>query len=275
MWYVAKCALTLAIAPFSPAAVAQSQIEDIPQPILVRLNNETPTATRQEDLCSYHSGPTLAAGTQAILIGERSCRSTTRLHNAFQWEIAVNGTRLFVAWPSIKIPEADQERVDILSAERREQYFETAKILSLDLRGQELDKLGKAIATTRRFGLTIVKAFVSDVSEYTEGTSFGIKIYNPTDVPIKYVWITVVGLDPVNEAVRDPLKGGPALTVKAIGPIAKGESASYSWEYMWHTDIVKSFRIPTIRVQYIDNSTRTIHDWRAIVLSSEYGRMLE
>jgi hypothetical protein len=85
----------------------------------------------------------------------------------------------------------------------------------------------------------------------------------------------VVGYNAVNDPVRDRLIGGPSLTVKAIGPIEKDESGSYEWEYMWHTDIVESFKITKVKVQYMDNSTRVIRDWKSIALSAQNRRMLE
>lgn len=142
-------------------------------------------------------------------------------------------------------------------------------------RTADINLLLSEIEKTRKFGLTIIRSSIADVSEYTEGTSFRIQVLNSTNKTIKYIWLTVIGINAVNDPVRDPLKSGPALTVKAIGPIEKDESGTYEWQYMWHTDIVERFRISAIKVQYMDNSVRTIRNADSVTLTPEALRIFE
>lgn len=256
------------------SSTAQTQ-QEVPTPIVAVMADDSSGAEKPSDLCSLYPGTTLKAGRPIIVIAERDCKSRYGSEVTRHYEVAVGGKRFFVDKSAIKLSALDQEKAQRLASETRDQYFEKAALLSIQVRRQEFGQLLKAIEATRKAGLTIVKASIADVSEYTEGTSFSIKVINPTDKPIKYIWFTVIGYNAVNDPVRDRLKGGPSLTVKAIGPIEKDESGSYKWEYMWHTDIVESFKISEIKVQYMDSSTRMIRDWTSIALSTQNRRVLE
>lgn len=274
-------AVALAILPFFSAASAQTTTvastdnEGVPPAVQAIVQTDAFAAGKPSELCSIYGGSTLKAGRPVVVVGERECKSKYGTGSAQHYEVLVSGKRLFVDKSSIKVTEADQVRLKVLSQESREEYFERAAVTSLEIRRRELSQLVEAIKRTQKVGLTVIHASIEDVSEHTEGTSFAISVINPTDRTIKYIWFTVVGYNAVNDPVRDRLKGGPPLTVKAIGPIEKEESGRYKWEYMWHTDIVESFKITEIKVQYMDGSLRTIRDWKAITLSPENRRVLE
>lgn len=272
---------TVLFSAFVSAASAQTDSsatpiqEAVPAPIVAFMAEDSSAAAKPSDFCSLYSGVTLKAGRPVVIIAERECKARFTSDVTRHYEVAVGGKRLFVERSAIKLTISDQELAQKLSIESRDQYFQRAALLSLHLRHEELEKLIKAIEATRKAGLTIIKASIADVSDYTEGTSFSIKISNPTEKTIKYMWFTVVGYNAVNDPVRDRLKGGPSLTVKAIGPIEKDESGSYKWEYMWHTDIVETFKITEVKVQYMDNTIRVIRDWKSIALSPQNRRVLE
>jgi hypothetical protein len=38
---------------------------------------------------------------------------------------------------------------------------------------------------------------------------------------------------------------------------------------MWHTDIVESFKISEIKIQYMDGTMKTIPNWKAVLFSKE------
>lgn len=250
--------------------------DDIPTPIVAILTKDSIAAPSLSDTCSlYSDSKWLKAGSPVVIIAKRECKSRYNPEPTSNYEVVVSGKRLFVDASAITLSPTESDKVKELSIESREQYFENAALLSRELRLYEVKNLLKFIETTRKAGLTIIKSSIEDVSEYTEGTSFSVTVSNPTDKTIKYIWFTVVGYNPVQDPVKDVFKGGPALTVRAVGPIKKYETSGYKWDYMWHTNIVRSFKIKEIKVQYMDNSTRIIRDWRSISLSPENRRIFE
>lgn len=258
-----------------PETIAPLDQEEIPAPIAAFIVKDSFAYKTSTDLCSRNTGPALIAGRSVVVVAERECLSRYTSEPVKFYQLAVNGKHLYVEKPAIKLSTPDQERLKKLATESRVQYFNNVVALSFQLREKELRPLYDAIDATSKAGLTIINASIFDVSEHTEGTSFSIKVGNPTSKPIKYIWFTVVGFNAVNDPVSDPIKGSPSVTVKAIGPIEKNKLGTYKWEYMWHTDIVEFFKITEIKVQYMDKTVRTIRDWKSILLSPQNRQILE
>ena len=63
--------------------------------------------------------------------------------------------------------------------------------------------------------------------------------------------------------------------LRGIGPIAPGETASYSKDYMWMTDVVESFRISSIKLEYTDGSSKVVSDVKSIRISERDYDALE
>ncbi len=116
-------------------------------------------------------------------------------------------------------------------------------------------------------GLMISNYYVYDESDYTEGTSFSVQVYNPTAKTIKYIWLDIVGYDAVDEKVIE--KGASKKSVKCIGPIEPEGFSTYQFDYVWFTDIVDYSKIGTIKVQYMDKSIKTILKGQSVVLTDD------
>lgn len=108
---------------------------------------------------------------------------------------------------------------------------------------------------SKQIGMPMFYWSIFDESEYTDGTSFEFIVYNNTKKAIKYIWVDIQGLDPVNELVLD--LGKYTKQVKAVGPIEPGEVGTYNFDYVWFTDIVHYFKVKTVKVQYMDNTIKT------------------
>lgn len=182
-------------------------------------------------------------------------------------EVFVAGKKYFIRRDHVELKPNVVDRITNLTQEQREDYDRSAKIVSSLIRQRSLEAAIKEVEKTKKLGVAILSTSITDVSEYTQGTSFKIEISNPTQKTIKYIWFTVIGYNAVNDPVRDRIKGGPALTVKGIGPIEPDQSGTYDWEYMWHTDIVEYFKVAEIKIQYMDGSIRTVKDQKAATLS--------
>ena len=244
------------------------------QPVLGTVGDFALTAAHQGDFCILTGGPTLGTGRKVVVIGERECVPRYGLKREVHLELAVNGKRFFAERKYVSI-DSNPGELPRLTAETPQEYIDRALKASTDLRQRELSTVASAVQSLKKSGLVVLHAKIADVSEYTQGTSLSITVLNPTEKAIKYITIAVIGLNAVDDPVRDRLKGGPTLTVRAVGPIQTGEPASYKWEYMWHTDLVESFRISEIRVEYMDRSTKVIKDWKSIVLAPSLVAVLE
>ena len=244
------------------------------QPLLGTVNNFALTSGSQGEFCILTGGPTLSANRKVVVIGERECIPRFGSRSSVHLELAVNGKTLFTDKTNLTI-DSTQNELPRLTYETPQDYIDRGLKASKELREQELATVASAIRSLKKSGLAVLHAKITDTSEYTQGTDFSISVLNPTEKVIKYITITVIGINAVGDPVRDRLKGGPQLTVRAVGPIETGEPASYKWEYMWHTDIVESFRISEIRVEYMDKTTRVIKNWKSIVIDPALVALLE
>lgn len=213
----------------------------------------------------------LDEGTPVLIAEKVRCQPRFGSLKTF-FRILVAGKSLYVDEDRVRLKDSDLLYLDSLSDEQKQAVADHAQQMSILIRKQALDELLAAIEATRSHGLTIIKSSIADASEHTEGTSFKVTVANPTSKTIKYVTFSVLGINAVGDPVRDRLKGGPVLTVRGVGPINKDESATYEWEYMWHTDIVERHRITEVKVQYMDNSVRVIKNLKAVTLTEDQRR---
>jgi hypothetical protein len=110
----------------------------------------------------------------------------------------------------------------------------------------------------------ITKKKLFDESEYTEGTSLNISVYNPTKKTIKYIWLTIAGFNPVGDKYRNN------IIKTCVGPIEPKGSASYTFTYAWFTDLVVKCSLLSIKVQYMDGTFKTINKEKEITLPEGY-----
>jgi hypothetical protein len=151
--------------------------EEIPTPIVAVMAEDSSAAAKLDDFCSLYSGSTLKAGRLVVVIAERDCKSRYMPEVTRHYEVAVGGKRLFVEKSAINLSISDQEQAQRLSSEYRDQYFDKAALLSLQMRRQELGQLLQAIGATRKAGLTIIKASIADVSDVYRRYQFFDKYY--------------------------------------------------------------------------------------------------
>jgi len=128
-------------------------------------------------------------------------------------------------------------------------------------------KLGEYAKKCELKGLGVFECVAVDASEYTEGTGVDMTFYNPTKKVVKYVHATVVGMNPVDDPVIEG--GNTSHTLKCIGPIDPGESGTYSFEYVWFTDIVERVKLTSIKVQYMDGTEKIISKPSEVIMPKE------
>lgn len=133
----------------------------------------------------------------------------------------------------------------------------------------ELAEIQTKFDKTKKYGIGIVGAYIYDMSEYTEGTGFRVKYYNPTNKTIKYISSTLVGYNPVKDPVKDNRKKKTQITVKGVGPIGPENTAEFDFEYTWFTDLVKTFKIISIKVDYTDGTSKVVKPTQGVWIYPE------
>lgn len=93
-------------------------------------------------------------------------------------------------------------------------------------------------------------------SEYRFGKKF--KFYNCFNKRIKYINITLTAYNGVGDIQRDDI-GRSSAKLRGIGPIEKGDIASYDWdELFWDdNDIINKVLITNITFTFFDGTTKS------------------
>lgn len=123
-------------------------------------------------------------------------------------------------------------------------------------------------------GFAILGQKIFDVSEYTEGTGLEFKIVNLSKRTIKYAIFNVVGLNAVGDPVRSRISGQTTVTLRGVGPVERGYTATWRKDYMWMTDLVETFRLASIRIEYMDGTAVDIPGRSVKVASPEEVKVL-
>lgn len=190
------------------------------------------------------------------------------------YEIMYGRKQYLVKDEDIEVSPGDEA---ILKAMSPEQMADMKEINILYLKKKWLEEVNKAydeLDKLKRQGVVVLEAGIYDVSEYTEGTGFTVRILNPSKKVIKYVTIDFIGLNAVKDPVKD-FRAKATRTFKAIGPIGPGEDAGYNMEYAWMSDLVETFKITSIKIDYMDGSKKTIKDPGKVRLSRRSYELIE
>ena len=224
-------------------------------------------------LCSAGYDNELKGGSIVIVSGTEKCTFLSENHDFY--EIIYNTKTYFIEKEKMLIKDFTFDDINNLSSETANKFKNYSNQMSKLIYASEVNEAIKALKSCKTAGLSIYDWSYYDESEYTEGTSAKITVYNPTNKTIKYIWFSFVGFNPVGDRVVDRRSGSSVETVKAIGPIAKGETGSYSFEYVWFTDIVETAKIASIKVQYMDGTVSIIKNPKSITLSTKHKNILD
>lgn len=259
----------------APEGAAQARVEPATA-LLGLVKQQTSAAEKASDFCSIHTGKRIPKGSIVVVVRHVSCvsRYGASLNKQFLEVIYAGQTRL-VHVDSVHMNDADTKQLGSLQPAQIEASLDDWRRTSLLARSSELQEAIKALDATRKHGIAVLDSSIYDVSAHTEGTGFRISVYNPTKKAIKYVTVSLVGLNAVGDPVRGPLRNTTIATLRGIGPIDPDDSASYSKDYMWMTDIVEDFRISSIKVEYMDGSSKTVTNLKGASLSEEARQVLE
>lgn len=258
----------------SPASTEAIPFRAFTLPVII--NNESVLTDSFDESCFEGNRKYVKSDKIVLAYDIKECRAKSGSTPTFFLEIADKGkTYLIKDWQTdikpnerkslSEIPESNKTRNRDVAVERSSQLWQKSQ-----------EELKVKLRASKVLGLTIVQASIKDESEYTEGTGLEISVQNPTEKTIKYLTFNIVGYNAVNDPVRDGNRSGSTISVKGIGPIEPNETGKYKWKYMWYTDSVQSFKIPSIAIQYMDGSTRLLRDVSSATLSRvEYSTLMD
>ena len=242
-------------------------------PVYGFLKDSTESISQYSDFCSLTPSKTLPKGGMLVVVRRTTC--TSKYGASFSkpfMEVLYAGKRVFVAPDAVSMSEEDSRKFDALDPSQIEASAEAWERASLSARLVQLERATDSLKATSKQGIAILKSRIFDVSEHTEGTGFEVTVYNSGRKTIKYVTFSVTGLNAVNDPVRDRLRNTTAPMLRGIGPIEPGDTGSYTKDYMWMTDIVESFRISQIKLEYTDGTTKILTDTKGLRISErDYG----
>lgn len=150
---------------------------------------------------------------------------------------------------------------------RRAEQFVAAQRQEREKREQSEIKIQSNIIRNKLnpYGIAISKP---SAFSYSSATGLRFSVLNLSNKPIKYVDLTLVGINAVGDAVIDRLKGRQ-LSFRAIGPIERDELASYSENVMWFTTVVQNVRVESIKITYMDGGRLNLKDPKKSLISME------
>lgn len=210
--------------------------------------------------CSLNIADILKPNTDIILYGYFNCQKDEKVEF---YKVFYNGF-YFVKKSEVNITESEDLYLRSLNA--NQELILSQKILDITRENLEALRIKtEGIVKSKRElgiknGILIKKSNVFDQSEYTSGTGYDFSIINTSKKTIKYIWVTIKGINPVNDVVS-------SKTLKCIGPLEPNHEGSYSFDYVWFTDIVETCKITSIKIQYMDGSIKQLANAENLILS--------
>lgn len=229
---------------------------------LVKATTNTDAGIGEDFLygCNLNIADILKPNTDLTLYGYVLCEKDNKVEF---YKVFRNGLYL-VKKTEVNITEADDLYLRSLNADH--ELILSQKILEISKENLEaVKKKAEGMIKNKKEigiknGILIKKSNVFDQSEYTSGTGYDFSLINTSKKTIKYVWVTIKGINAVDDVVS-------SKTVKCIGPLESNHEGSYSFDYVWFTDIVETCKISLIKIQYMDGSIKQLANTESLILS--------
>ncbi len=252
-----------------------AQAQDIPDKILtdtsmaIGIISEDYFGGKSVDsYCITGTDKYISKNSIVLISGIKNCKRSYSSELTMFYEFVYKKQTYFIQKEKIITNESYYSQIERMSPGKADSFRNFAIDVSKLLYESNIKKGLKYLETCKSKGLAILEWSFYDESEYTDGTSVKIKVYNPTPKTIKYLWFTFIGFNPVGDKVTD-YKRGTNITMKGVGPIKTEESGTYSYEYVWFTDLVETAKILSIKIQYMDGSFKTIANPKEIIISKD------
>lgn len=231
--------------------------------------------------CIKYNDKNLPKGTSVVVCGIKECEGMQLigLESTRFYEVFYRKKAYFIDSRDLKISDDYQfedirayfSEIDTIPPKGYKAYWfkfnaERTAQVAYDI---QLHNIMKFLYDCKPVGLAILQWSFFKESEYTEGMSAKVEVFNPTSKTIKYLWFTFIGYNPVGDPVVDLKKGTSSITVKAVGPIDPDKNGSYEFKYVWFTDLTETAKISSIKVQYMDGSFKTLFKPKSVMLDDK------
>jgi hypothetical protein len=207
--------------------------------------------------CGLSVDEILKPNTEIILYGYISCNEKSEFYRVFYNDI------YFIKKSEVNISPKDETYLKTLT--RQQDLTLSQEVSMISRKNQDsIKKMAETMMLKYREigiknGLLIKQSAVFDHNEYTDGTGYTFTPINASKKTIKYIWVTVKGINPVNDVVS-------SKTLKCVGPIETNDQGTYSFDYVWFTDVVVSCKIASIKIQYMDGSIKQLNNAESLIL---------
>lgn len=145
--------------------------------------------------------------------------------------------------------QAFRELLEKIPAEIVGQLKAKAEYESIEYAAEEFKELSAKIEQFNKLGIGILTWRPYDDYSMT-GAEF--EIYNGSKKTIKYITFNFYGINAVGDKV------GESKSRKGIGPVEYMETAKWSFDTVWLTDIIQRLKLTSVNIIYMDGSTRTL-----------------
>lgn len=230
------------------------------------------------NLCYLNNTQYIETGTILFLSGSVNCIENNYYSNSY-FEFIQNGEPFLIKKDDVETKEAYFENFLLLSDSLKQKLKASAiqkeKLYKIGLAQIEIKERQEVIdflKNTKKSGICTIDKTAIDMSEYTDGTGARFTFYNPNSKDIKYLWITFTGYNRVDDKVLE--FGKSAQTVQCIGPIKPESYSTFEFEYVWMTDIVEYLKINQIKIQFMDNTTKTVSSIESITLPNHLKKYI-
>lgn len=225
--------------------------------------------------CSVGYDRNLPKKTIVLVCGTKRCTRSYSNEGTDFFLINYNKKLYYIEKEKLFLKDYTFDEINNMNEETAQKFKEYSNSMASLMYDMDVKEALNFLNSCKPYGLVVYDWEYYDESEYTDGTSARITVYNPTNKTIKYLWFNFIGYNPVGDRVVDRVNGTSIITKKGVGPIAKGETGTYEFEYLWFTDIVETAKISSIKVQYMDGTIKTINNPKTIMLSDKYRKILE
>lgn len=258
-------------APATYATDAPSEVLKPSAPVVAFLNPDESSGTELGKVC-FIGGKKLPYGALVVVVQVRPCTRYSLTERYY--EVLFGKETYYTPLDALTAVKGNLDDVVARSTQTindsSESWGEYAQQLWMTQANSAMD----ALKATSVQGVAIVSAGLFDMSEHTEGTGFRITVANTGKKTIKYITVNLVGLNAVKDPVRDRYSRSTQASIRGVGPIAPDESASYSKDYLWMTDLVEDFTIKSIKLDFMDGTNRTVSSTKKLWLSREAAAMI-
>lgn len=226
-------------------------------------NTDTYISKKFPSNCNLEIEEILKPKTLLPIFGFQNCEAS----NTGFYKIIYKNNLYFANEKEITLLPEDEKNIKSLDSLSSIKMEEKALEFSTILQKNEENKAIEYLSKAKSDGILIKNASVFDQSEYTDGTGFKITFANPSKKTIKYIWFSVSGINRVNDLVG-------TKTLKGVGPLETNQIADFSYDYVWLNDLVYYFKIPSVKIQYMDGTFKTIQNAQKLIIPETYHNLI-